>query len=537
MKTTDNLGKKKFMQDVLEDLDTSDLQSLQSILNTKEINGTTIPKSKLEKIDPISIANVLISYHGSDCLETLRDALADIPKKQLVEKISNKIEDDEHKEKQKTESRKEEIDGIPAKKQKLQDLPSYSGKFKLSDMEDFAFKNQDQLIKQLEKQLEPAGFETLEKHLSGSTLKNSFSLTSQQYYNLYYCRDLNTFLNNSDKKLPMVPKKILALLFSASKTNKKRGAHKTKRNVQNFTEDDSAESAAADEQEGIKDTRGWKNYKEDAVTESAAADEQEVSNDMNEYKNHNDSIQKTGLSVSESRMEYEMKKSLVNEEKRNVQALPKDKFIEPLDYSEQEKIKDIKYKKSVIKNYAKEETDEVPNTIPENELYEKYKEIFRTLKKKYQEEGRDLLPNSQLYVNKISVRKHKIYSCLRAQDVLLVKLPEETEYRILKILENKKDVTVKGNLKKNVEFELKFNMAILGVQRSVLIHGSNFFTRDASSFTEYEEFFEKIVSKVVLPVLALYKRVYQVIFQKAWAAEDIFLPGVEQQTATRATQS
>lgn len=76
----------KLMVEVLEELGTSDLQKLQLILNTREINGKTIPKSKLEKMDAINTANVIISYHGNDCLKVLRDALKYIPREDLIQK-------------------------------------------------------------------------------------------------------------------------------------------------------------------------------------------------------------------------------------------------------------------------------------------------------------------------------------------------------------------------------------------------------------------------------------------------------------------
>ncbi|KAJ7313496.1 hypothetical protein JRQ81_004918 [Phrynocephalus forsythii] len=499
---------RRLLKEFLENLSKSDLQALQSTLNTEEINGTIIPKSKLEEMDALGTANMLINYHGNNSLKALCEALGHIPRNDLLQEIRNKIAYEE----QKTENQKDEMDGSPAKKRKLEDLPSYNGKYSLSDMEDYASENQVQLIRQLQRYLEPAAFETLEKRLAGSTLKNSFSFTSEQYYKLHHCRDLNTYLNNiiSGKKSQGVPKEVLDLLFSAIKNKNKRESHKNRRDVKNA-------SVESDEEEdgGIQDMNKGKN--DSSIPESVT-------------KSTTSSLPE---SAGECKIDKEMKNPLANEEKSNVQVSPKDEFIEP---NEREKMKDtVESNKAIIKKRAKEETDDVPNTMPENDLNEKLKVAFGTLKKKYQEEGLDLSPDSQLYVDQVTVCEHKRYSCLRAQNVLRVKLPEETEYRILRILEDKKDLTCKGNLKKNVEFELQFNMAVLAIWRSELIHGGEFFSRDASSFKEYEEFLEKFVAQVVLPIVALYKKAWQDIFQKAWADSRHFT--TRSGTATRATQS
>ncbi|XP_067326183.1 high mobility group nucleosome-binding domain-containing protein 5-like [Anolis sagrei] len=136
--------------------------------------------------------------------------------------------------------------------------------------------------------------------------------------------------------------------------------------------------------------------------------------------------------------------------------------------------------------------------VSENELY---KNLARAIRKHYEGKKHCI----KIWCN----YEHEKYKCFKAQDVIVFKLEEEeeTEYRILHYLQDDKDLNKNDWLKKNVEFELQFNMAVLGVQCSECISINSLKSVKANSFRQHEEILESIVSDIVLPVLALYKRV------------------------------
>ncbi|XP_039187691.1 uncharacterized protein LOC120302805 [Crotalus tigris] len=149
------------------------------------------------------------------------------------------------------------------------DRPPYAGKYTIFDLQDYATKNQDQLITHLEKILKPDQLETLKKELMCSVLNKFFSFTAQKYYELFRNGELKEFLRNvsSGKKSEKIPKKLLNFMFSKKSNNRKRKAQEQmqrqgninleKKPLVNIDDDDDKN----DDNEPDKVTRGTENEK------------------------------------------------------------------------------------------------------------------------------------------------------------------------------------------------------------------------------------------------------------------------------------
>ncbi|KAM3823250.1 uncharacterized protein M6D78_018608 isoform 1-T1 [Vipera latastei] len=363
------------------------------------------------------------------------------------------------------------------------DRPPYTGKYTLFDLQDYATKNQDQLIMHLEKILKPDNFETLKKELMCSVLNTFFSFTAQKYYELFRNGELKEFLQNvsSGKKSEKIPKKLLIFMFSKKKNNRKRKAQEQmqrqgninlkKRQLVNIDDDDDDDKN--DDNELDKVTRGTDNEKIIQIhpIEHKPEKNQLVNIDDNDDKNDDNELDKV------------------------TRGTDNEKIIQ---------IHPIEHKPG----------NEDSNVTEEHWLDQDSKFKIQAIKNWY---GKNNYNREEISLNYISIHKHKAYSCFTAQDVLQFKLPDDPDYSILAILEDKKDFTRSGNLKKDVEFALQFNMAVLNVKFCEVTSSNGFFNRIQAngSFAESEFFLKCIVFEIVLPVLALYKWVNLDAFKNA----------------------
>ncbi|XP_053115349.1 uncharacterized protein LOC128329013 [Hemicordylus capensis] len=520
------------MMATLEDLTQEEFNKSRTLFHKKGI-----PFRVLEKADRIEMATILNKHCSPDHMKVLFDVLNSIPRKDLVEKLWKKQRAEKEKE---CSSQDVQTDGVEPPR--LSEPESYCGTYRLSDLEYYATNNQDQLIKQLEDQLEPNAMEELKKQLAQRKLKHSFLFTAKESYELFSNQDVERYLKDtfSGKKSQKIPKKIIDILFFLVKSNKKIKAV------------------------GQKWSKDHTNFKR-KLQESELTDKPTTSNPAN--------------STGEHEPKYQRKELPANEEKENA-LIPQNVSFLKQNYREESeaeieyerKDKDVFLRTSENKDLAFEDSQgsesEVPQLKTENELfndiirkqqsfiaqneiepeieYERNDKDFflRTSENKElafedsqgsESEVPQLKTENELFndairkwhemkvgkssFDHIGVREHKTCSCFIAQNVLLFRLAGNTEYRLLRILQNKKDLTPKKKLKKNVEFELQFNMAILDAPSSDVIDCMSDFSdviqSDSSSFAKFENFFKDVVSKIVLPLLALYKRVQVNIPQKA----------------------
>ncbi|KAH0626941.1 hypothetical protein JD844_002248, partial [Phrynosoma platyrhinos] len=458
-----------FLVKILEELDNKDMRRLKCCLNTKGYNGKTIPQSKLpdQDMNAEKVADLLMNYYHPEHLEALRHALDAIPKKILVEKVSIKIDagkliairafPDEYFPQQKEHGNQtEEVDDAPAEKLKSSERPSYNdlilpfenvylippGEFRLSDMEDYATANQDLLIEDLKKHLEPSAFKKLEEDLASRALKNGFMFTGPEYYTLFINRELQRFLRNvsAGKKSQKIPSKILDILFFPKRKGKREAMDKDKIDSNLLFAQQMTQS------------------KEKKQIPSSSTDEQKPGDERKELPTNKEKgdaqISKEDIfTKNDNRSDVKSKEYLANNEK-NIHISTQDTSTEGLDVNcddegageypdvdcdEQEPV--YEGKKDAVTFTASKKTNK---KVPENERYEV---LGRAIRKHYKEK--------RYCFDLICIRQHKKYYCFIAQDVLLFRLEEETEYRILRSLQDF------SKLKKNLEFELQFNMAIL----------------------------------------------------------------------------
>ncbi|XP_042331434.1 uncharacterized protein LOC121934720 [Sceloporus undulatus] len=524
----------QFMIKILEELDQNEMRKLKSWMNTVGLNEERIPEGKLEDSDVVMMAKLIWGHFHPKHLEALQHGLEDIPNKPLVKKVSNKIE----AAKKEHGNQTEEVDGAPAEKLNFTEQPSYKGDFRLSDMEVYATENQDLLIKDLKEHLEPSAFKILEEDLARRALKNAFMFTGPQYYTLLINEDIKCFFDNviASKKSQKVPSKILDILFFPNKNKRKREAvdeqqsnllsaqkmsqPRDKKPVLSSPFSSTGEQKPSDERKELptnKEKEDAQIFKEDTFTTNDHGSEvkrqESLANNENNIRISTQNTSTDDLDVNyddEEARDY--KKELPANKQKQISKVGTFAEYRDVDCDVQKPVYESK------KNTASKKTDKVPEN-------ERYKALVRAIGKHYKEK--------RYCLDLIGIRHHKKYHCFIAQDVLLFRLAEETEYRILRSLQDKKDLTSKDKPKKNVEFELQFNMAILGIQCSELLSDNILHRVKARFFRESEEFLENIVSLIVLPVLALYKRVKLDTLQSLGATKDILLPRMEQQKATQ----
>ncbi|XP_060547684.1 uncharacterized protein LOC132711856 [Pantherophis guttatus] len=182
------------------------------------LNKEDISRCKLENINAVDATKLIMAYSETP-LECLKDFLEEIPRKDLVIKINDKIEADiQNKGEAQDNVTSEVINSCPGSS----NHPTYTGKYTLFDLEDYATKNQDQLIMHLEDILEPDEFNELKKQLMCSVLNTFFSFTAQKYYELYINGEVKDFLETTADKPKKIPMKLLNILFSKKKKNRKR---------------------------------------------------------------------------------------------------------------------------------------------------------------------------------------------------------------------------------------------------------------------------------------------------------------------------
>ncbi|XP_003222576.1 uncharacterized protein LOC100559992 [Anolis carolinensis] len=489
-----------FIVNILEELDKDSMEKFLNFLNVTGIDRNTIPKAKLEGASVMKVVELLVSYYHPRHLEVLRKALLDVPENQLADKVSTAIDSA----KKKRENQTEEIDDIPTKKAKYSGVPKYKGEYRLSDMEKYATENQDLLIEILEKYMEPSAFKALKEELAMRKLKSVFSFKAAHFHSLITNQKLKKFLSkDGENPSPKMLSKILDSLFFPCQSNKKNTALNQPREKRPIT---SSPDSTGEQKLG--------NEREKLATDKVKGNAQ-ISNKGIFIKNDN-------FYAAEQEPEVKTKESQLKDEKNEGEGDERKEFPENKQKGDPQISKENTFneepdvdcngegdeKKEEQRNFMKMEPVEeskkdtigynkrTKKEVPENEPYEN---LTRAIRKHY--EGKKVL--YQIWDN----IEHKIYKCFIAQDVILFKLEEETDYRILRNLQDAKDLNKNGLPKNNVEFELQFNMAVLGVQYSECISINNLKRVKANSFRKHEEDFENIVSEIVLPVLALYKRV------------------------------
>ncbi|KAJ6660596.1 hypothetical protein lerEdw1_017593 [Lerista edwardsae] len=510
------------MIEALKNLTENDFRMLQHRLNKKEIYGKTIPWDDIKETDYIKVTRALFAHHHPDhCAQVLINALNAIPRKDLAEKLRNQIE----AEKKKSEDQIDETDGSPAKKQRLSGPEPYNGRYRLSDLEVYAAKNQEQLIKQLEDYLEPNGISTLKERLAHSKLKNPFMFNAKKCNELHNNQDLKEFRKkiSSAQKSQNIPEKILATLFSTIKSKNKRRAVDQKQSKENSNsqlkyaqqerpgrENKPATSSTAGSPAESEPKNQWKGSTPASPNAiHLGLNDRDGEKMVPEPAHENVGVlqpsQIPGSAVVES---WSCENDIV---KGSTPTPPNAIF---LGLNDREKMAPEPAHENVgvlqpsqIPGSAVEESQRYGSNVPKAEY--SYDETIRKWCNKKVE-------ICDFYY--VGVREHKKYECFVVEDVIQFKLPRDTEYGLLRILQGKNDLTPAGKLMKNVKFELQFNMAVLGAPSSDVISPvSDFFevVPFDHSFKEFEEFFKDVVCKIVLPVLALYKRVQADLLKKA----------------------
>ncbi|XP_061448104.1 uncharacterized protein LOC133368038 [Rhineura floridana] len=315
-------------------------------------------------------------------------------------------------------------------------------------------------MQRLEERFEPKAMSELKEQLAKSILKNAFSFTAQKAQKLYTNQNLKSFLNiTGDEKFKKIPQIILDTLFSIDKSNNKREAE-VKENIQ-------------------KETL----LKENKPTSSSLAGSTGDCELEIVHENNKETQQNLGIKCAKEADDTEMSKITAENRQSNKEGLQK-----PV----------VKYAKDADKMMA------------EQGPYEKLLlPISKWIKKK-----REKYHNKNFHLDPIGVREHETYSCFVAEDILRFTYPEDI---ILRILQDNKYLTSGRKLKKNVEFELQFNMAVLGVKRSEITSPVGDFIVEADcTFAQFEIFFKKVVFEIVLPVLALHNCVKLDVIRKAF---------------------
>ncbi|XP_026538576.1 uncharacterized protein LOC113422077 [Notechis scutatus] len=436
---------KKFMLNILEDLTKDDMSKLGTILNSKKIEGREIPSNKLQNLDEKK-ATLLFISHYEEPLKALEQSLCDIPRIDLVQKVRLKIETDEKNH----EAQNNEKVALIKSCSGSNDRPLYTGKYTLVDLQDYATKNQDQLIMHLQNTLEPDQFNALKKELICRVLNKDFSFTAQKYYELFRNSELREFLKNNGKP-KKIPMKLLEILFSKKKNNRKRKAQEQMQGEGN----------------------NLKKKQEEKIIPIRPMEHKSGNEDNNMIE----------------------------------QPCLDDKITLGTETEKVIPIRPIEHKSG----------NEDNNVIEESWLDEDSRMAFENWyeKKKYRE---------KISFNYIGIHEHQEYPCFIAVDVLQFRLPDDQDYRILAILQDKRDFTNSQKLKKEAEFALQFNMAVLDVKLSEVISPNRCLSEITAnkSFGESIFFLENIVSKIVLPVLALFKQVKLNAFKNANFKKQIF---------------
>ncbi|KAG8139874.1 hypothetical protein E2320_002614 [Naja naja] len=423
----------EFILSILEDLRQDELKKLGTILKGKKIEGCEISFSKLENLDANKATTLFISSYENP-LKALEQSMCEIPRKDLTQKIRAKIETDMEN---KHEAQNNEKVGLIKSCPGSNDRPPYTGKYTLVDLQDYATKNQDQLITHLKNILEPDEFNALKKKLICSVLNKFFSFTAQKYYDLFRNGELKEFLkkNGKPKKIPM---KLLDILFSKKKNNLKRKAQEQMQREGNNI--------------------NLKKKQEEKIIPIHPIKHKSGNEDNNVIKQRwlDDQI------------------TLGTENKKIIPIHP------------------VEHKSG----------NEDNNVIEEHGLD---KDSRMAIEKWCEEKN---YYRDRISFNYIGIHEHQEYTCFIAEDILQFRLPDDTHFRILAILQDKRDFTNSQKLKKEVEFALQFNMAVLDVQLSEVISSKGFVDeiKADKSFAKSEGFLTDIVFEIVLPVLALFKQ-------------------------------
>ncbi|XP_032092854.1 uncharacterized protein LOC116522194 isoform X2 [Thamnophis elegans] len=440
---------RKFILEILEDLSLTQMGKLEFLLNDGQIT-----KNRLENLDAKKAAELLMTTSYTP-LKTLSWWLEQIPRIDLIQNISAKIE---------------------------------AGKYTLFDLEDYATKNQDQLIMHLENILEPAGFNALKKQLMSSVLKKFLPFTAQKYYDLFKNNELKEFLKNINGQSKKIPVKLLNVLFSQKKTNHKR------------------------------------KFKEPIQTEGKINLKKKQSIDDDDYDNMPD---KAPLTIeNENTPNHPLEHKPGNEDSDVIEGHWPDKDSRmAIEHKPGNEASDVieghwpdKDSRMAIEHKPGNEDSDV---IEEHGLD---KDSRMAIERWHEKKKNNY--SERISFNYICSHEHQSYPCFIAENVLQFKLPDDPNYSILAI-QDKKDFTNSQRLKKEVEFALQFNMAVLNVKSSEVISSNGFLCeiRANDSFAESVSFLKDIVVEIVLPVLALYKRI------KLNAFENVLYPNNESKSS------
>ncbi|KAM6453516.1 uncharacterized protein PHA67_019356 [Liasis olivaceus] len=112
----------EFMMEILEDLKERQMAKLKVILNKSTMQEQNIPSSKLEMLDAMKATELFNCYY-CDPLKALENALGEIPRKDLTEKIRDKIKADMNKD----EAQNNEMVALTRSCPISNDYPAYTG--------------------------------------------------------------------------------------------------------------------------------------------------------------------------------------------------------------------------------------------------------------------------------------------------------------------------------------------------------------------------------------------------------------------------
>ncbi|XP_066485342.1 uncharacterized protein [Tiliqua scincoides] len=450
-----------------------------------------------------------------------------------------------------------ETDGSPGKKQRLNGPALYHGRYGLSDLEDYAAKNQDQLIKQLEDYLEPNTMSTLKELLAHSQLKNSFVFTAKQCYALYTNQKLKKFrkkISNAEKS-QNIPEIILSTLFSTIKSNNKRRAMDQKQRKDNSNlhllqerpqrenqpttsspAGSPAESEPKNQWNKLPASKGKENTLVPLNASCLGLNDHDGEKKMPKFvykKPDGDDLQSSEIPVCVGESQ-----SIESQVPKEENGLHDEAVGKRCSSKKEEEDNFDHFDGGEHENYAK---------MPNANCHDKDGEE-KTLEPVYEKTDEDDLQSSEIPVcvgesqssesqvpeadnrlcdeaikkwckrrkvenclfDYIGVREHGKYACFVAQDVIRFRFPGDTKYGLLRILQDKNDLTRARKLKNNVESELQFNMAVLDAARAEAVSPVSDFLQVVpfdNSFTKFEEFLKDVVHNIVLPILALFKMV------------------------------
>ncbi|XP_070586234.1 uncharacterized protein [Erythrolamprus reginae] len=479
--------KKEFILEILEDLETDEMSKLKMILNAKKIQGCKIPSSKLENLDAKKATYIIVYYYEKP-LEAVMDCLDGIPRKDLIQKINAKTEAD-----MKNKDKVQNNEKFPLTKSCSGSSDQYAGNYTLFDLEKYATKNQEQLIKHLENILEPDELNALKKELMHSVLNKSFSFTALKYYDLFKNNELKEFLKNISGKPKKIPMKLLNVLFSKENNNCKRKGqdHMQREGNTNLKKNKFDNIDDNDGNVPDKNTLQYENEKTIPIPPTEHKPGNIDNNVLDKYRHRNENEK-------------------INPSHPNVH---KPGNIDDDNVPDKDTLQIANEKINPIHQIQPKPGNENSNVI---EKHCQDRDSIMAIEK-WRENKKKNNYSERISLNYISIHEHQTYSCFTAHDILQFRMPNESDDRILAILQDKRDFTNSQKLKKEVEFALQFNMAVVGVPFSEAIT-SNGFVREIQandSFAESEFFFKSIVSEIILPVLALYKWVQLNAFHNA----------------------